>query len=657
MFESLLIANRGEIACRIIATVQRLGMRAIAVHSEADVGARHVRLADESHCIGLAPAQDSYLRGDVIIQTALRAGANAIHPGYGFLSENADFAQACGDAGLTFVGPSPEAIRSMGSKRVAKDLMQAAGVPVTPDYRGDDQTVETFLEQARALGYPIMLKPALGGGGKGMRRVNDADNLPDALAAAQREAQAAFGDAEILAEKYIHEPRHIEVQVFGDNDGNVVHLLDRDCTMQRRHQKIVEEAPAPFLSNAVRDSLRAAAVRAAQAVQYTGAGTVEFLVESTGAFYFMEMNTRLQVEHPVTEMITGLDLVEWQLRVAAGEPLPLAQSDIGVDGHAIEARVYAESPHAGFLPAPGRILGLTLPEGPDCRVDRGVDRHDEVTPFYDPMIAKIIVRGRDREAARQNLLGAVLAARVDGLDTNLAFLAALLALPEFKTGNFDIQLVDRSLDRLVAGKAAPRPEAVAAAALTWSRSLASADVVGDPWHDVAGWQANLPSRLMLYLESPDGLLPVILKCAESVQFFWADHALSLGEVMFDGHVVAFHVGGARHEMIVVQGGGDFHVISETGVDRLKVGDPFAAVIDGASVEATAVAPMPGKLTQVFVTVGQAVEIGDRLAIIEAMKMEHVLRAARDAVVAQITGAPGDFVEEGAAIVAFEKASD
>jgi 3-methylcrotonyl-CoA carboxylase alpha subunit len=657
MFESLLIANRGEIACRIIATVQRLGMRAIAVHSEADVGARHVRLAQESHCIGPAPAQDSYLRGDAIIQVALRVGASAIHPGYGFLSENADFAQACGDAGLIFVGPSPEAIRTMGSKRVAKDLMNAAGVPVTPDYRGDDQTVETFLEQAQALGYPIMLKPALGGGGKGMRRVDDARNLPDALAAAQREAQAAFGDAEILAEKYIHAPRHIEVQVFGDNQGNVLHLLERDCTLQRRHQKIIEEAPAPFLSDTVRDSLHAAAVRAAQAVQYAGAGTVEFLVESTGAFYFMEMNTRLQVEHPVTEMITGLDLVEWQIKVADGEPLPLAQTDIRADGHAIEARIYAETPHAGFLPAPGRILGLTLPEGLDCRVDRGVDLHDEVTPFYDPMIAKIVVRGRDREAARQNLLGAVLEARVDGLETNLTFLAALLVLPEFKIGNLDIQLIDRSLDRLVAGNAVPRPETVAAAALAWSQSLASAGAAGDPWHDVRGWQVNLPSRLMLYIDSPDGFLPVVLTGAEQIQFFWADHALSLEEVRVDDHGVAFLVADQRQEMIVVQGAGDFHVITEAGVDRLKVGDPFAAAIDGAGSEAIAVAPMPGKLTQVFVSVGQTVGTGDRLAIIEAMKMEHVLRAARDAVVAQITGAPGDFVEEGAEIVAFEKASD
>ena len=654
MFESVLIANRGEIACRIISTARRLGMRTIAVHSEAETGARHVRLADESHCIGPAPASDSYLRGDTIIQAALRAGANAIHPGYGFLSENAEFSQACEEAGLVFVGPSPEAIRSMGSKRVAKDLMHAAGVPVTPGYRGDDQSVETFLRQAQALGYPIMLKAALGGGGKGMRQVNEASDLPDALAAAQREAQAAFGDAEILAEKYIRSPRHIEVQVFGDNQGNVVHLMERDCTLQRRHQKVIEEAPAPFLSEAVRSSLRAAAIQAARAVQYAGAGTVEFLVEGNGAFYFMEMNTRLQVEYPVTEMITGLDLVEWQLRVAAGEPLPLAQSDIRADGHAIEARVYAESPHAGFLPAPGRILGLTLQEGPDRRVDRGVDRYDDVTPFYDPMIAKIVVRGHDREVARKNLLEAVLSARVDGPETNLAFLAALLVMPEFKAGTLDVQLVDRALDRLVAKDTALGPEAVAAVALAWSRSLASDGATGNPWRDVRGWQLNLPSRLMFYVESPDGSLPVVLNGVGPIQFSWADHTLLLDQVRVDGHVVSFLVADQRREMIVVQGAGDFHVITEVGVNRLKVGDPFAAVTDRAGSETTAVTPMPGKLTQVFVSVGQTVVAGERLAIIEAMKMEHVLRAARDSVVAQVSGEPGDFIEEGTVIVAFEK---
>lgn len=629
-------------------------MRTIAVHSEAEIAARHVRLADESHCIGPAPASDSYLRGDKIIEAALRAGADAIHPGYGFLSENAEFAQACDEAGLIFVGPSPEAIRSMGSKRVAKDLMQAAGIPVTPDYRGDDQSVETFLRQAEALGYPIMLKPALGGGGKGMRQVSEASDLPDALASAQREAQAAFGNVEILAEKYVVAPRHIEVQVFGDDHGSVVHLWERDCTLQRRHQKVIEEAPAPFLADAVRDSLRGAAVLAAKTVQYAGAGTVEFLVEETGDFYFMEMNTRLQVEHPVTEAITGLDLVEWQLRVAAGEPLPLTQSEIRADYHAIEARVYAESPHAGFLPAPGRILGLTLQEGPDRRIDRGVDRYDEVTPFYDPMIAKIVVRGRDREAARKNILNAILSARVDGPETNLAFLAALLVMPEFKAGTFDVQLVDRALEKLVAGNTPPSAESVAAVALAWSRSLALGGVKGDPWRDLRGWRPNLPSRLMFHVGSPDGSLPVFLNGVKPTQFSWADHTLLLDEVRFNGHVVAFVVAGQRQEMIVVQGGSDFHVITEVGVARLKVGDPFEAVTDGGGSETTAVTPIPGKLTQVFVSVGQAVVAGESLAIVEAMKMEHVISAARDSVVAQVSGAPGDFIEEGTVIVTFER---
>jgi 3-methylcrotonyl-CoA carboxylase alpha subunit len=490
-----------------------------------------------------------------------------------------------------------------------------------------------------------------------MRRVNGARDLPDALAAAQREAQAAFGDAEIIVEKYIHAPRHIEVQVFGDAHGNVVHLLERDCTLQRRHQKIIEEAPAPFLEDAIRHSLRTAAVRAAQAVQYEGAGTVEFLVESSGAIYFMEMNTRLQVEHPVTEMITGLDLVEWQIKVAAGETLPLAQADIRAEGHAIEVRVYAESPHTGFLPSSGSILGLTMSEGPDRRVDRGVDQDDEVTPFYDPMIAKMVVRGHDREAARQSLLSAVLEARIDGPETNLAFLAALLALPEFQTGSLDIQLVDRSLDRLVAGHAAPGPLAVAAAALIWSRSLAPDGDAVDPWDDGGGWQHNLPSRLKLYVDTSEGLEPAILIGAERVQFSWAGHTLSLDDVTADGQGATFRVADTRYKMIVVQGSRDFHVITKDGVDRINVGDPFAAITGRTGSEAAAIAPMPGKLTQVFVTVGQAVGVGDRLAIVEAMKMEHVIRAAHDSVVSHINGAPDDFVEEGAAIVAFEKPSD
>jgi len=612
MIKTLLIANRGEIACRIIATAQGLGVRTVAVHSEADAAARHVRLADESHCIGPAPASESYLRGDKIIEAAVRAGADAIHPGYGFLSENADFAQSCSDAGLIFVGPSPEAIRAMGSKRIAKDAI--------------------------------------------MRQVNHERDLTDALAAAKREAQAAFGDDEIIAEKYIHAPRHIEVQVFGDTHGNVVHLFERDCTIQRRHQKIIEEAPTTLISADTRDALRAAAVRAASAVNYTNAGTVEFLVAESDSFYFMEMNTRLQVEHPVTEAITGLDLVAWQLRVASGEPLPLEQAAIRAHGHAIEARVYAESPHAGFLPAPGRVRRLVLPQDPNCRVDRGVDRGDVVTPHYDPMIAKVVTHGADREEARRDLLDAVLAARIEGPNTNLAFLAALLESGAFRSGALDVQFVDRSLDGLVAQDRPVSIEGVAAAVLIWQRALAPSESNGDPWHDRHGWQLNLPARIFLHVDSSEGAGAAVLEGAASPRLSWAGQTITLDDIEINGHRVAFSVAGRAYRMLVVTGARTFHVITDNRVDRLAMADPFAARQDGSAAEGGVVAPMPGKITKVFVSAGQTVEAGARLAVLEAMKMEHILRAAHAGVVTQVSVAAGDFVDEGTAVVAFDRSA-
>jgi 3-methylcrotonyl-CoA carboxylase alpha subunit len=650
VIKSLLIANRGEIACRIIATARRLGIRTIAVHSDADSGARHVRLAGESHCIGPPAATESYLRGDRVIEAAIRAGADAVHPGYGFLSENADFARACSDAGLVFVGPAPEVIRTMASKRIAKDVMETAGVPVTPDYRGEDQTVDIFLRQAKLLGYPVMLKPAQGGGGMGMRRVDHERDLPDALTAAKREAKAAFGDEEILAEKYVQTPRHIEVQVFGDSHGNVVHLFERDCTLQRRHQKIIEEAPATLVPLSVRESLRAAAIRAATSVRYTNAGTVEFMVEESGAFHFMEMNTRLQVEHPVTEAITGLDLVEWQLRVAAGEALPLSQAEISADGHAMEARVYAESPDTGFLPSPGRIQRLSLDSGGDYRVDRGVDQNDEVTRHYDPMIAKLIVHGADRESARRGLLDRVLAARINGLSSNLAFLATLLSRAEFKAGNLDIQFVDRVLDQLVAGDGTPQVQAIVAAVLAWSQAPQAGEPPGDPWRDTHGWRLNLSARRMFHIEGQDGTATAVLEDAAPTQLSWAGQTLFLDDAVVQGNHVAFSLTGHRHEMIVVEGSSAFHVIADDGVTRIVKGNPFNSRSADAASDGNIVAPMPGKITSVLVAVGQKVASGDRLAIIEAMKMEHVLRAANDGVVVEIHGNSGDFVAEGATIV-------
>ncbi len=660
MLQALLIANRGEIACRIIETAKRLGVRTIAVYSDADKAARHVRLADEAHWLGPAPASESYLNIDRLIDVARQAGADAVHPGYGFLSENADFAQACESAGLIFVGPRPDAIRAMGSKRIAKDLMHSAGVAVVPDYRGADQSIDAFATHAAGLGYPVMLKPAHGGGGKGMRRVDRAEDLAEALASAKREAVTSFGDDEILVEKYIHQPRHIEVQVFGDTHGNIVHLYERDCTLQRRHQKVIEEAPAYSLTNEVRQKLQDAAIRAAAAVNYTNAGTVEFLVDTDGAFYFMEMNTRIQVEHPVTEMITGLDLIDWQLRVASGEALPLRQDDIRVDGHAIEARVYAESPDRGFLPSPGRIDGLLLPSGPHLRVDRGVERGDVVTPHYDAMIAKIIVHGSSREEARQRLLDAVLEVRIDGVESNLAFLAALLARPEYQAGDVDAQYVDRSLGKLVAGDSAPAVEAVAAAALVLSSGQQAMPVVpSDPWDDRRGWQNNLRPRHISFIALPNGLSEVVLVSTGGATYRleWTDLTIGLEMAEVSGKRVGFSLGGRRHDAIAVMAARTVHLISKSGVDRIDIADPFASYGGATTFNGAVVAPMPGKVTHVFVVAGQAVSVGDRLAVVEAMKMEHVLRAPIDSTVTHVHVTVGQFVDEGTVLVALHLVPD
>ncbi len=651
--KTLLIANRGEIACRIIDTASRLGMRTIAVYSDADAAARHVRLADEAHRLGAAPANESYLRIDRLLEVAKRTGADAIHPGYGFLSENADFAQACQDAGLTFVGPRANVIRSMGSKRIAKDLMQQAGVPVVPDYRGADQSLAAFATQAALLGYPIMLKPSHGGGGKGMRRVDRDGDLEQALSAAKREAMTAFGNDEILAEKYLHDPRHVEVQVFGDVYGNVVHLFARDCTLQRRHQKVIEEAPAVFLEPAICEGLLAAAVRAATAVHYTNAGTVEFLVTPDGTFYFMEMNTRIQVEHPVTEAITGLDLVEWQLRGAAGEALPLRQNGIRVKGHAIEARLYAESPDNGFLPSPGRLDGAVWPAGPNVRVDYGADAGDVVTPYYDPMIAKLIVWGATREAARDGLLDAILSTRIEGPESNLAFLATLLRRPAFNSGAFDIHYIDRILPSLIASSGAPSQEAVAAASLFMMNEPPPDRAENDdPWDDRKGWRLNLPPRRAVHIVQPGGAQTARLEDFGSGRYrmAWNGKFASIERVEFDAHTVSFRLDDRPYSALVATAASGLHVIDDEAVHRLIWADPFAPTGAAAAFGGAVVAPMPGKVTQVFARAGAAVSAGDRLAVVEAMKMEHVLRAPIDSTVVGVEVSEGQFVDEGDIVI-------
>jgi 3-methylcrotonyl-CoA carboxylase alpha subunit len=488
MFNKILIANRGEIARRIIRTCRRMGVRTVAVYSDADKHAPFVREADEAVPIGPPPSSESYLRGDRIIAAAVNAGVQAIHPGYGFLSENADFAEQCASAGIVFIGPTPDAIRAMALKGAAKTLMTEAGVPVTPGYHGDDQSTDGLRAEADRIGYPVLIKAVAGGGGKGMRRVDAAGDFADALASAQREGQNAFSDPKVLIEKYIEVPRHIEIQLFADSHGHVVHLFERDCSLQRRHQKVIEEAPAPNLPEDIRHAMGQAAVKAAQAIGYRGAGTVEFIVDvsqgiDTAPFYFMEMNTRLQVEHPVTEAITGVDLVEWQLRVAAGEPLPLTQDQLRIDGHAFEARLYAEDPQNDFLPVTGTLAELEFPA--NARVESAVLQGDAVSVFYDPMIAKIIVHGRDRKQALARLRQALIETRLAGMATNLGFLRRLMSEPDFEAAQIDTGFIARHIDTLTQ----PWPDAPVP--------------TDDPWTEVSGWWPNLPPRAPLYLPQRD----------------------------------------------------------------------------------------------------------------------------------------------------------
>src|SRR5512138_1601685 len=509
MFEKILIANRGEIACRVIRTARRLGIRTVAVHPEADANARHVRLADEAVLIGPPAARQSYLLADRILEAAKATGAQAVHPGYGFLSENEAFAEACAAAGIVFVGPPASAIRAMGSKSAAKALMAQAGVPLTPGYHGEGQDPALLAKEARRIGYPVLIKASAGGGGKGMRRVDAPEEFDAALASCRREAAQAFGDDRVLVERYVLRPRHVEIQVFGDARGNCVHLFERDCSVQRRHQKVLEEAPAPGMTPERRGAMGAAAVEAARAVGYVGAGTVEFIVDPSGAFFFMEMNTRLQVEHPVTEMITGLDLVEWQLRVAAGEPLPLAQEQLRIDGHALEARVYAEDPDKGFLPSTGRLVHLAAPEASyHVRLDAGVDEGDEITPYYDPMIAKLVVWDATRERALARMQAALAQLRIVGVANNVEFLARLVASPAFASADLDTALIEREKEFLFPPSRETPEEAWLLAALAeLERERAGASRPGappSPWDARDGWRLNSrASRTLTLRLGPD----------------------------------------------------------------------------------------------------------------------------------------------------------
>ncbi len=643
MFRRILIANRGEIACRIIETAHRLGIEAVAVFSDADAGARHVEMADLAVRIGPPAPAESYLRGDAIIEAALEAGAQAIHPGYGFLSENPDFVDAVEKAGLVFVGPSAKAIRAMGLKDAAKALMEQAGVPVVPGYHGENQDDGHLAGAADAIGYPVLIKAVAGGGGKGMRLVEEPADFAEALSSSRAEAAAAFGNDAVLVEKYIARPRHIEMQIFGDGQ-RAVHLYERDCSLQRRHQKVIEEAPAPGMTEEMRAAMGAAAVRAAEAIGYRGAGTVEFIVDGSDGlrpdrFWFMEMNTRLQVEHPVTEAVTGLDLVEWQLRVAAGEALPLGQEQIALAGHAIEARLYAEDVPAGFLPATGRLAHLRFPDG--VRIDSGVREGDAISPWYDPMIAKIIAHGPTREIALSRLSRALSQAEIAGTITNLTFLRRLLENPEFVASDLDTHLIARNLAALTA--VSPASTACRAAAALIAAGL---DGAPDPLDGFALWQG----------------LGWTLKLADGEEEFSARISLAgPGEIrvsLDEGAVTFRHDGTAwRGPEGALRGrriGGRVAVFGPGGAS-FEIRDPLEVEAGAGQGGDVIEAPMPGLLRALLAEPGQAVAQGDRLALLEAMKMEHTLRAPRDGIVAEILAEEGAQVAAGAALIRLEAA--
>ena len=616
MFKSVLVANRGEIARRVFATARRLGVETVAVFSEADRDAAHVRDADRAVMIGPAAARDSYLKGERVIAAAKAADAEAIHPGYGFLSENAEFAEAVMAAGLVWIGPPPSAIRAMGLKDAAKSLMAGAGVPVTPGYLGEDQSPARLKAEAQKIGFPVLIKAVAGGGGKGMRLVESAEAFEAALASCQREAAASFGDDRVLLETYVTRPRHIEVQVFGDSHGNVVHLYERDCSLQRRHQKVIEEAPAPGMSDQARAAVTEAAVKAAKAVGYVGAGTVEFIADASQGLrgdriWFMEMNTRLQVEHPVTEKVTGLDLVEWQFRVAAGEPLPLRQEEITLSGHAVEARLYAETPSTGFLPSIGRLESFSLPTY--VRVDSGVDEGDVISPFYDPMIAKLIAHAPTRDEAIAELAQACGEVEIFPVKTNAGFLVRCLETPDFIVGSLDTGLIGRQLEALTA-PAEPSPEALATAGWAFREAVERKSGETTPWVDLKGFRLNAPA-------------------VATTRLFHGDRALEVDMPLEPSRFI--------------------HVVSEEEVVVFESGEAFtfrdhppAADAGGSASDGSIRAPMPGKVTQLSVKPGDTVTKGQPLLTLEAMKMEHALAAPFDGTVEELSAQLGAQVAEG-----------
>ena len=681
MFSKILIANRGEIACRVAATARRLGIRSVAVYSDADAHARHVAACDEAWRLGPAAARESYLRGDLILDIARRTGAQAIHPGYGFLSENEAFARAVEQAGLVFVGPPADAIAAMGSKSAAKALMERAGVPLVPGYHNENQDPELLAREAARIGFPVLIKASAGGGGKGMRIVERPEQFDVMLASCKREAANAFGDDAVLIERYVTRPRHIEIQVFADRHGHCVHLFERDCSVQRRHQKVLEEAPAPGMTEARRLAMGEAAVAAARAVGYVGAGTVEFIAEQSGRFHFMEMNTRLQVEHPVTEMITGFDLVEWQLRVAAGEPLPAAQASLRVRGHALEARIYAENPERNFLPsigtlhhlrtpaatafthlAEGRAAGAGHDEPAPVRIDSGVRAGDTITPFYDPMIAKLIVWGRDRDHALARMTQALAAFEVVGPATNVAFLLRLVGCEAFAHADLDTGLIERERATLLPAPAKPSliERAIAAAAVLAGEieeAAASDRASGhcDPWNRRDGWRASGWLRRSMPFAAAGQPCPVDVEYAPAG---WTvrdgDESTCIASLRWSPAERRLRglVGERAFEVGVVLDGETLHLFTADGPLTLGYAPPLAHVGEEAADESRLTAPMPGKVIGLLVEPGAQVTRGQALLVMEAMKMEHTISAPADGKVAAIRFAVGEQVAEGAQLVDF-----
>ncbi len=663
MFNKILIANRGEIACRVARTARRMGVATVAVYSEADANAMHVAQCDEAYLIGPAAATESYLCPDKILQIAKESGAEAVHPGYGFLSENAEFAERCAAEGIAFIGPPASAITSMGSKSQAKELMGAAKVPLVPGYHGDEQSPGFLKAEAEKMGYPLLIKASAGGGGKGMRVVESADEFDQALVSTCRESKAAFGDEKMLLERYLTSPRHVELQVFADSQGNAIHLFERDCSIQRRHQKVLEEAPAPGMTEALREQMGTAAVNAAKAIGYIGAGTVEFLLDSDGSFFFMEMNTRLQVEHPVTEMISGQDLVEWQLRVASGEPLPLSQADLQINGHAIEVRVYAEIPERDFLPATGTLTYLKTPEETaHVRVDTGVTQGDEVSVHYDPMIAKLIVWDQDRTSALRRLRSALVDYRIAGVGTNLEFLSSLCALPALANAELDTGFIDKRMEQLFPAEESLPRDVIALAVLSellreqtdvLSQQQQSADPFS-PWGLGDGWRMNQDNHQKLDVGFKEELYPIVAHFrTNGFELELADGLCNIsGEMTADGELLA-ELDGRRLKATVIQQGHDLTLLHRGRSWHMLMHDPRLEALESEGNGGGLTAPMPGSVVALHVSEGDKVKAGDSLVVVEAMKMEHTITASVDGQVKAINFAVGDQVEDGDELLVME----